>query len=193
MFLMLPGALAGGGLVAHAMGGEFALATLLAVVAILGIAIRGAILMIGHYQRLVARPEEMSAAEASSLRTHFDPANRFGSQMDEGGGEAFNPALVNRAAAERFTPVLMSAVIISAVMLPLVFLGDVPGNEMIGPMAAIVLGGLVTAMFFTLVAVPAAIAMLKPTGGPELEDLASSLIGEQELREAIAGAHVAAN
>jgi multidrug efflux pump subunit AcrB len=112
--------------------------------------------------------------------------------MDEG-GVGFNPALVNRAAAERFTPVLMSAVIITAVMLPLVVLGDVPGNEMIGPMAAIVLGGLVTSMFFTLIAVPAAIAMLKPTGGPELEDLASSLIGEQEMREAIAGAHVAAN
>jgi Cu/Ag efflux pump CusA len=190
---MLPGALAGGGLVAHAIGGEFVLATLLAIVAILGIAIRGAILMIGHYQRLVAHPEEASAAEASALRTHFDPADRFGSQTNAGGNEAFNPNLAKRAAADRFTPVLMSAVIIAAVMLPLVILGDVPGNEIIGPMAAIVLGGLVTAMFFTLIAVPASIAMLKPTAGPELEDLASSLIGEQELREAIAGAHVAAN
>jgi hypothetical protein len=44
-----------------------------------------------------------------------------------------------------------------------------------------------------LSAVPAIVSLVQPMGGPELEDLASSLMGEEELREAMAGAHVAAH
>ena len=191
LFLTLPASIAGGALVAHAMGGDFSLGVLLGIIGVLAIAIRNGISLIGHFQRLAAHPETGMAV--SVTRPHFDSGDRFGSSSNPDGGAAFDPRLVEQATSERFTPILMSSIITAAAMLPLVILGDVPGNEILAPMAAVILGGLVTATFFTLIGVPAIMALVKPTGGPELEDLASSLMGEEELREAIAGAHAAAH
>jgi Cu/Ag efflux pump CusA len=192
MFLMLPAAAAGGALAAHVIGGGFSLSVLLGMAAILTVAVRQGISLIGHYQRLAARPEESASVEVSAMRTHFETGSRFATQTGAGDGSAFDPSLVVRAGAERFQPILMSAVMTAAALLPLVVLGDAPGSEVLGPMGAIVLGGLVTATLFCLFGMPAMLALLKPQGRPELEDVATSLMGEAEVREAISGAHALA-
>jgi Cu/Ag efflux pump CusA len=80
----------------------------------------------------------------------------------------------------------MSACITALAVLPLVFMGDKPGSEILRPMGQIILGGLVTSTLFSLFAIPAMFLLFTPSRGPELEDLETSLVGEEELHETIA-------
>ncbi len=80
----------------------------------------------------------------------------------------------------------MAAVVTAVAVLPLALIGDVPGTEVLRPMAIVILGGLVTSTLFTLFCIPAMYLLFTPSRGVELEDLAVSLIGEQELRESMA-------
>jgi hypothetical protein len=98
----------------------------------------------------------------------------------------FAPNVVQRGTWERFTPILMTAVITALAVLPLVFMGDRAGAEIIRPMAIVILGGLVTSTLFSLFAVPAMFLLFTPSRGPELDDLGTSLIGDRELHETIA-------
>jgi Cu/Ag efflux pump CusA len=56
---------------------------------------------------------------------------------------------------EGVAPAVTSAVAIAAAYLPFVLLGDVAGNEITAPMAAVVLAGLVTATLVNVFVVPA--------------------------------------
>jgi hypothetical protein len=82
---------------------------------------------------------------------------------------------------------LMTTVITALAVLPLLLMGDVPGNEVLRPMAAVILGGLVTTTLYLLFCVPAMYLLFTPSRATELEDLEVSLVGEQELRESMAG------
>jgi hypothetical protein len=68
-------------------------------------------------------------------------------------------------------------------------MGDVPGNEILRPMAIVILGGLVTSTCFALFAVPAMFLLFTPSRGGNLEDLEVSLVSEEELRESISASH----
>ena len=70
-------------------------------------------------------------------------------------GEALGPELVRRGARQRFGPAVISATAIGAAFLPLVFLGDIAGLEIVHPMAVVVPGGLVTSAVMNLFVVPA--------------------------------------
>jgi Cu/Ag efflux pump CusA len=48
-----------------------------------------------------------------------------------------------------------------------VVLGGIPGNEIVHPMAVVILGGLVTSALFSLVAVPALYLLFAPQTRPE--------------------------
>jgi len=137
LFLGLILALSGGVLAAQATGGVNALVALVAFAAVLGIAVRGALLLASHVR-------DLRATDA----------------------EAPWPALVVRGSRERLGPVLMSTVITALVLLPLVLLGGVVGAEIILPLAVIIWGGLLTTSFFTLFVVPAVLLRFEPQQAP---------------------------
>jgi Cu/Ag efflux pump CusA len=61
---------------------------------------------------------------------------------------------ISTAAAEVLRPVLMTSLATGLAFLPFIFVGSIPGTEMISPMAAVIVGGLVTATLFNLFLLP---------------------------------------
>jgi Cu/Ag efflux pump CusA len=92
---------------------------------ILGIATRNGIMMITHFQYL-----------------------------EDKEGEPFGLALVLRGARERVAPILMTALTTGLALVPLVIRGNIPGQEIEHPMAAVILGGLLTSTVLNLFVVP---------------------------------------
>jgi Cu/Ag efflux pump CusA len=125
-FLGVPMALAGGVLGAVLDGGVVSLGSLMGFLGILGIAVRHGILLVRHYQHL-----------------------------EEHEGVAFGPELVQRGTRDRFAPILITTLTTAAAMAPLVVLGNIAGLEIVHPIAAVILGGLITTTVFNLYVVPA--------------------------------------
>jgi Cu/Ag efflux pump CusA len=125
-FLTLPMALLGGLLAVLLTGGDLSLGALVGFVLVLGIATRNGIMLVSHYQHL---------------------------EREE--GEAAGPGLVMRGALERLSPILTTAVAVAVVLVPVLVGGNVPGHEIVQPMAVVVLGGLVTATLLNLFVAPA--------------------------------------
>ena len=121
----LPMALVGGVLAAYFSGGVVSLGSLVGFFTVFGIAARNGILLINHCQ-------------------HLETAE----------GEPFGPALVLRGARERLSPILMTSLATGLALVPLVVLGDRPGDEIEYPLAGVILGGLVTSTLLTLFVVP---------------------------------------
>ncbi len=63
-------------------------------------------------------------------------------------------AAVRRGSEERMAPILMTALTAGLALAPLVFAADAPGNEILSPMAQVILGGLLTSTFLNLLVVP---------------------------------------
>ena len=124
--LTIPMALVGGVVAAFAGGGVLSLGSLFGFLAVFAIAVRNAVVMVSHYQHL-----------------------------ERSEGEAFGPELALRGARERVAPILMTALTTSVALLPLVIPGSIAGNEVIRPIAIVVLGGLVTATLLNLFVMPA--------------------------------------
>jgi CzcA family heavy metal efflux pump len=122
----MPMALSGGLLAALLVGGTLSLGVVAGLIAVLGIAARGAIQLIRHYQYL-ERQE----------------------------GQSFGRDLVVKGTRDGVAPIVMAAVATAAVLVPFVFTGDAPGFEILRPIAVVVLGGLVTSTLLTLVVMPA--------------------------------------
>ncbi len=124
-FGTLPMALVGGALAAWGTGGIISLGALVGFFTVFGIAARNGILLINHCQHL---------------------------ETEE--GVTFGPALVLRAARERLSPILMTSLATGLALVPLVLLGERPGQEIEYPLAVVVLGGLVTSTLLNLFVVP---------------------------------------
>jgi Cu/Ag efflux pump CusA len=122
----LPAALAGG-VMANFLGngGTLSLGLLAGGLTILGIALRNTTMLFSHYQYL-----------------------------EEKGGMDFGPELVARGARERLSPTLMTALATGLALLPFVLLGNIPGHEIVRPIAIVVIGGLVTSTWLNLFAMP---------------------------------------
>jgi Cu/Ag efflux pump CusA len=75
--------------------------------------------------------------------------------LEEQEGEDFGLPLVLRGARERMVPILMTALTIGLALLPFLLFGNIPGHEVVRPVAIVILGGLVTSTFYTLFIVPA--------------------------------------
>ncbi|MEA2255802.1 MAG: hypothetical protein QOG35_1847 [Solirubrobacteraceae bacterium] len=125
-FVTLPFAVVDGVLLAAVSGGRLSLGELVGLFTVLGIAVRNGIVLVRRLQRL----------------EHEDDAT-------------FGPALLLRGAHDRVTPVVMTAFVTAAAVLPLALMGDVAGNEITQPMAVVILGGLVTSTLVTLFILPA--------------------------------------
>jgi Cu/Ag efflux pump CusA len=154
-FVAFPFALAGGALGALAAGGTLSLGSLIGFVGVLGIFARNVILMIGRFQHL---------------------------ERDE--GETFGPELVRRGARESLTPIVATALATALALLPLLALGERPGFELAHPLAAVVLGGLVTSTLLSLLVVPS--LYLRVGSGPSTTPM-------RRLREKAAAARRAAS
>jgi Cu/Ag efflux pump CusA len=123
--LTLPVALAGGALAAF-VGNLSTLGIMAGLMAVLGIALRNQVMLVKHYQQL---------------------------ELHE--GETFGPKLVVRGSRERIAPVLMTALATGLALLPFVIFGDIPGHEIVRPIAFVILGGLVTTTVLNLFVIPA--------------------------------------
>jgi len=126
VLLNLPLALVGAVLGAWVAGGGVAsLATLVGCITLAGIASRNGILMIGHYLHLMRHE-----------------------------GERFDWQMIRRGSRERIVPVLMTAVTAALALLPLVLGGDLPGREILHPVAVVIFFGLLSSTLLDLVVTP---------------------------------------
>jgi Cu/Ag efflux pump CusA len=121
----LPSTLIGGVIAVALTGGTLSLGAMVGFVALFGIAARNTILLISHYEHLVT-----TEAQPWSLTTAL------------------------RGAEERLTPVLLTALLTALALLPVALQSNQPGHEIEGPMAVVILGGLVSSTLVSLVLVP---------------------------------------
>ena len=75
-------------------------------------------------------------------------------EPEAGDAAIFAPGVVQRGTWDRFPAILMTAVVTAVAVLPLAIMGDVPGTEILRPMAIVILGGLVTVNVVQLVLRP---------------------------------------
>jgi len=125
LLLNLPFALVGGVLAAWLGGGVVSLGSLVGFVTLFGITTRNSIMLLSHYQHLV-RVEDAPWDLATAVR----------------------------GARERFTPIVMTALVAGLGLLPLVLQAGKAGREIEGPMAAVILGGLATSTVLNLLVLP---------------------------------------
>ncbi|MFZ2652665.1 MAG: efflux RND transporter permease subunit [Burkholderiaceae bacterium] len=69
--------------------------------------------------------------------------------------QAFDLGAVLRGSRERLAPMLASSAATIGAMLPIIVFGRVPGLEIVGPTAIVILGGVVASTLFTLFVLPA--------------------------------------
>jgi Cu/Ag efflux pump CusA len=108
-------------------GGQPALAlgTLVGFVTLFGITMRNSIMMVSHFEHLV-REEGMTWGLDAAVR----------------------------GAVERLVPILMTALVTALGLLPLAIGSGEAGREIEGPMAIVILGGLITSTLLNLLVLP---------------------------------------
>ncbi len=121
----LPSTLIGGVAAVTLSGGALSLGAMVGFVALFGMAARNTILLISHYDHLV-RVEGCEWSLQTALR----------------------------GAEERLTPVLLTALLTGLALLPVAVQLRQPGHEIEGPMAVVILGGLVSSPLVSLLLVP---------------------------------------
>jgi CzcA family heavy metal efflux pump len=125
VLLALPSTLIGGVLAVAVTGGNLTLGAMVGFVALFGMAARNTILLVSHYDHLVAVEREPWTLAASM-----------------------------RGAEERLTPVLLTALLTALALLPVALQLHQPGHEIEGPMAVVILGGLVSSTLVSLLLIP---------------------------------------
>jgi Cu/Ag efflux pump CusA len=139
VMLNLPFALVGGVASVIATGGDLTLGGMVGFVTLFGISLRNSIMLVSHCEHLV--------------------------QID---GLPWNADTVMRGASERLAPILMTALVTALALLPLALTSGAAGNEIEGPMAIVILGGLITSTALNLLVLPAfALRFLQLTPRPQ--------------------------
>ncbi len=124
----VPFALVGGVIAVALTGASLSLGSLVGFVTLFGVAARNAILLVSHLDHLIV-------AE----------------------GQDWSLATLARATRERVTPILMTALVTALGVLPLALQTGQAGREIQGPMAIVILGGLISSTLATLLLLPALI------------------------------------
>ena len=99
-------------------------------------------------------------------------------ELEGGTGIAAGPALIVAGATDRLAPVLATAGALAIAIAPFAILGNLPGLEIAGPMATVIMAGLATSTMFSLFLVPSVYFRSGPS--PEL-DPASQLVEQPSL------------
>jgi Cu/Ag efflux pump CusA len=94
-------------------------------VTLFGITLRNSIMLISHYEHLIAAEDMTWGLEAAI-----------------------------RGASERLAPILMTALVTALGLLPLAIGSGAPGREIEGPMALVILGGLASSTSLNLLVLP---------------------------------------
>ncbi len=121
----LPFALVGGVFAVFASGGRLSLGSLVGFVTLFGLTLRNSIMLVSHYEHLV----------------HTE-------------GLSWGRATARRGATERLAPILMTALVTALGLLPVALGTGQPGREIEGPMAIVILGGLITSTILNLAVLP---------------------------------------
>ena len=121
----IPFALVGGVLAVFAGGGELSLGATVGFVTLFGITLRNSIMLISHYEHLVGV---------------------------EGREWGYETAI--HGASERLAPILMTALVTALGLLPLAIGSGAAGQEIEGPLAIVILGGLITSTALNLLVLP---------------------------------------
>ena len=124
-FANLPFALIGGVLAALFTGGWISLGSMVGFVTLFGITLRNSIMLVSHYQHLVNAENCI-----------------------------WNLETCIRGASERLPSILMTALVTALGLLPLAIGSGQPGREIEGPMATIIVGGLITSTMLNLLILP---------------------------------------
>ncbi len=125
VLLALPSTLIGGVCALVIASEPLTIGAMVGFVALFGMAARNSILLVSHYDYLVAQE-----------------------------GNSWSETLALRGAAERFTPVLLTALLTALALLPVALQARSAGHEIEGPMAIVILGGLVSSTLTTLLLIP---------------------------------------
>ena len=130
VLINVPFALVGGVLFLYGMQliegeGMLSVGALVGFVTLFGITMRNSIMMISHFEHLV---------------------------QEEGRTWGLETALLG--ASERLVPILMTALVTALGLLPLALGAGEAGREIEGPMAIVILGGLITSTFLNLLVLP---------------------------------------
>jgi heavy-metal exporter, HME family len=107
-------------------GQPLSIAALVGFITLAGIAIRNGILKVSHYVNLCA----------------FE-------------GEQFDRTMILRGSLERLTPVLMTALVAALALAPLLFEAELPGTEILHPVAVVIFAGLISATLLDTFLTPA--------------------------------------
>jgi CzcA family heavy metal efflux pump len=124
-FVNLPFALIGGVVAVLLGGGWVSLGSMVGFVTLFGITLRNSVMLVSHYYRLV-----------------------------EEEGAPWTRETAIRGASERLPSILMTALVTALGLLPLALGTGQPGREIEGPMATIIVGGLVTSTLLNLLILP---------------------------------------
>ena len=134
VLVVLPSTLIGGVAASAITGATLTLGAMVGFVTLFGIAARNTILLVSHYDHLV----------------HSE-------------GQTWGLETALRGSEERLTPVLLTALMTALALLPVAVQLHQPGHEIEGPMAVVILGGLVSSTLVSLLLVPPLAARwLKP-------------------------------
>ncbi|MGO8907853.1 MAG: efflux RND transporter permease subunit [Bradyrhizobium sp.] len=125
VLINLPFAFVGGVFAVALTGGLLSLGSMVGFVTLFGITLRNSILMISHYEHLVVLE-----------------------------GCAWGLETAIRGAADRLIPILMTSLVTGLGLMPLALGAGEPGREIEGPMAIVILGGLLTSMALNLLVLP---------------------------------------
>ena len=120
-----PFALMGGVAAVLLTNATLSVGSVVGFVTLFGITVRNSIMLLSHYRHLV---------ETEGL--HWD----------------INTVILG--AQERLPSILMTALVTALAMFPIAFNSDNPGREIMGPMAAIIIGGLVSSTLLNLLLLP---------------------------------------
>ena len=134
----LPLALVGGAGAVWLGGGVLSIASLVGFITLFGIATRNGIMMVTHYRHLLA-VEGMPLREA-----------------------------VIEGSLDRLAPILMTALTAALALIPIVLAAGEPGNEIQAPMAAVILGGLISSTLLNLLVIPPLFARFASDGAAPL-------------------------
>jgi len=124
VLLNLPFALIGGVFVLRFTSGEISIPSIIGFISLFGIATRNGMLLITRYN-ILRRERHLSLHES-----------------------------VVKGSLDRLNPILMTALTSALALVPLAARGDLPGNEIQSPMAAVILGGLISSTFLNAFLIP---------------------------------------
>ena len=135
--------------------GVFSLGTLIGAVAVLALSLRTGVTTIRHCERL---------------------------QWAQ--GPDFDESIGRRGALDRMAPVLTTAVVVVAAMLPFALSSGAAGQEIVQPMAAAVIGGVIVSALLNLFVVPALYVGLGSTAAPDAATTTDAVITLPEVETA---------